>query len=278
MKKILWQWLWLTGATFAGGAHAAPEIVRFHQATAESFHCCWDIRQNYDSDQGPGAYDATSWNASAHADGTASHGAIGGNVSASAQRFESWAGSSGTGRVRDYFVDTFTITSPTLAFGTPVQVQLGISMQFTTTSQRTTGADARAFANAVWHFNGPDAPWIVGVVFDRESEGLGAFDETRSALTSFASTVGGSFTLVGDLLLHATASATDNPSSASAAMSADARYTVEVLTPQAGFSSASGATYVTAVPEPSAVLMLGAGLLVLLHVQRGRKAAPQPGI
>ena len=130
---------------------------------------------------------------------------------------------------------------------------------------------------AVWHFNGPDAPWITGAVFDRDTEGLGTFNQTRNAHATFASTVGGSFTLVGDLVLEAAAFATDNPSSANATLSGSARYTVALLTPNAGFSTLSGNTYVTAVPEPSVALMLGAGMLVLLRVKPHRsKAAPQP--
>ena len=277
MKKELLLAAWLTGSSLAAWADGSPDIVKFHQATAESRHCCWDLGYNGDSGQGPGDYDAASWNASGHAAGTASYGVISGNVAASARRFDSWAGSSGTGRVRDYFVDTVTIHSSDLPMGTPVEVQLGVSLAFNTTGQAETGGSARALAIAVWHFNGPDAPWIVGATFDSDTEGLGTFQGTRNAQATFASTVGGSFTLVGDLLLQTSAFATGNPSSASAMMAATARYTVEVLTPDAGFSTLSSAAYVTAVPEPSAALMLGAGMLVLLRLAPRRRAGPQPG-
>lgn len=277
MKKELLLAAWLAGSSLPAWADGSPDIVKFHEATAESFHCCWDPRQNGDSGRGPGDYDATSWNASGQAAGTAGYGVISGNVAASAQRFDSWAGSSGTGRVRDYFVDTFTILSSSLPMGTPVEVHLGVSLVLNTTSQAETGGSARSIAIAAWHFNGPDAPWIVGATFDSDTEGLGIFQGTRNAQATFAGHVGGSFTLVGDLLLQTSAFATGNPSAASATMAAAARYTVEVFTPDAGFSSLSNAAYVTAVPEPSVALMLGAGLLVLLRLAPRRQAALQPG-
>ena len=277
MKKKLLLLLWVS--CLSGWANAAPEIVKFHQADSSSYHCCWGVSNLIVGNQGPNDfYEATTWNGSARASGTVDYGAISGSVSASAQRSGSYAGASGYGRVRDYFVDTFTIHSSSLPVGTPVDVQLGVSLQFSTTNQEEPGGSARSSAAAVWHFNGPDAPWIVGAVFDRETEGLGPFNATRNAQASFASTVGGSFTLVGDLVLHAAAFATDNPSSANAMLSANAHYTVKVLTPDAGFSTLSGATYVTAVPEPSVALMLGAGMLVLLRVMPRRcRALRQAG-
>lgn len=276
MKKKLQLLLWVS--CLSGWANAVPAIVKFHQADSSSYHCCWGVSNLIVGNQGPNdLYTATTWNGSAQATGTADYGAISGSVSASAKRSGDYAGASGYGRVRDYFVDTFTITSSSLPVGTPVDVQLGVSLQFSTTSQEEPGGSARSSAAAVWHFNGPDAPWIVGGVFDRDSEGLGPFNATRNAQATFASTVGGSFTLVGDLVLQAVAFATNNPSSASTTLSGNARYTVAVLTPNAGFSTLSGTTYVTAVPEPSVALMLGAGMLVLLRVKHHRsRAAPQP--
>ena len=79
---------------------------------------------------------------------------------------------------------------------------------------------------------------------------------------------GGSCTLVRDLVLQVAAFATDNPGSANTELSANARYSVEVLTLDAGFSTPSGATCVTAVPEPSVALMPGAGMLVSLRGDR----------
>jgi hypothetical protein len=276
MKKKLLLLLWVS--CLPGWANAVPEIVKFHQADSSSYHCCWGVSNLIVGNQGPNDfYTATTWNGSAQASGAVDYGTISGSVSASAQRSGSYAGASGYGRVRDYFVDTFTVLSSTLPVGTPVEVQLGISLQFNTTTQADPGGSARSVAMAVWHFNGPDAPWIAGAVFDRDTEGLGDFIQTRNAQATFASTVGGSFTLVGDLVLEAVAFAADNPSSANATLSGNARYTVAVLTPNAGFSTLSGTTYVTAVPEPSVALMLGVGMLVLLRVKPHRsKATLQP--
>jgi hypothetical protein len=255
----------LSAFPLASLANGPSSVVEFHQASAESRHCCWDNGYNGAGQQGAGDYDVSSWNATGHAAGIASHGLLSGSVSGSAQRFDSWGASSGSGRVRDYFVDTFSITSPSLAFGTPVLVQLGVTLQFTTFSEMTPNAGLNSQAIAAWHFNGPDAPWIAGVTFDRAYESQDAFSATRSAQATFASWVGASFTLVGDMLLHTVAFATNNPSSARSSLSADAFYTVEVITPNAGFSSVSGAAYVAAVPEPSSMLMFGVGLVVLMR-------------
>lgn len=65
-------------------------------------------------------------------------------------------------------------------------------------------------------------------------------------------------------------------SEATANASNTAGFQVEVLTPGASYTSASGRSYAAMVPEPASTAMAGAGLLSVLIMARRRRRAPAP--
>lgn len=197
---------------------------------------------------------------------------LSGAVSASASRFGDYASAGGSGRIRDYWVDEFTVTSASLLMGTPVLVKVAIELDYSAMAQRVDGGTTNIQAIAALHFNGPDAPWITGVTYDDGGQlPAGSTGGVLRNEATFASTVGATMHLVGDLYLYAGANASLNPSSASASLEGTARYTVSVLTPDAAMSALSGAPYVTPVPEPEAVAMWLAGLLGMGMLVRRRR-------
>ena len=254
-------------------AAAAPSLTANHSAFAQTRWCCGDAPPNIVSLSGTGTLDATSWASSAHAEGTPDYGFLTGAVSASASRFSGYTNIQSNGTIRDIWADEITIASAGLAAGTPVQVKVTVALDYSAMQQSTSGASTNLRAIAALHFNGPDAPWITGVTYEPGAGGLqGNASSTLTGEASFASNVGAKFHLFGDLYLVTAAFADNNPSSASASLSGTARYTVSVLTPGAGVSSASGAAYVTPVPEPQTAAMLLAGLACMGALLRRRNA------
>lgn len=258
-------------------AAAASSLTANHGAFAQTRWCCGDGPPDIVSLSGPGPLDATSWASRATAQGTPDYGLLTGAVSASASRFSGYTNVQSNGTIRDIWGDEITIASAGLAAGTPVQVQVTVALDYSATQQSTSGASTNLRATAALHFNGPDAPWITGVTYEPGAGGLqGSASSTLTGEASFASHVGATFHLFGDLLLVTAAFADINPSSASASLSGTARYTVSVLTPGAGVASASGAAYVTPVPEPQTAALLLAGLACMGALLRRRNTAAAP--
>ena len=254
-------------------ATAAPSLTANHGAFAQTYWCCGDAPPSIVSLSGAGTLDAESWSSRATAMGTLGYGILSGAVSASANRYGSYSNVQSNGTIRDIWSDEFTIASAGLAAGTPVQVKVTVALDYSAMQQNTSGASTNVQAIAALHFNGPDAPWITGVTYQPGAGGLqGSVSSTLAGEASFASHVGSKFQLFGDLYLVTAAFADNNPSSASASLSGTARYTVSVLTPGAGVSSASGAAYVTPVPEPQTFAMLLAGLACMGVLLRRRNA------
>jgi PEP-CTERM motif len=256
----------LAGAVLLGAALPAradsPSLNPFHKAYASTRHCCWDNFFNYAWHQGdaPG-YSAVSWSSRASGNGTLDYGLITADMSSSAD-VTNYVYVEAVGEGRDYWVDTFTITSDNLAAGTPVTLSLGVDLD----ANLASSGYGQGFALAVIG-TGLDAGWLTGV--DTRVVGAGR----KQASGSFLSYVGGSVTLVGQLVSRAWSEASNGAGAGSASTQATARFTVESLTPGAAYRSASGHSYAvpaSPVPEPSAVwlLLAGAGVAVAARTRR----------
>jgi len=165
----------------------------------------------------------------------------------------------GAANVISYWWDTFTITSATLPAGTPVLVEVHIDLQASVQESLLAPAPYTR-GQAGMTYGGRDAP-AQAYVGTQPGAPL-------SSTGSFVQVVGQSFTMYGGLYL-----ATEtgyNPAPDAGSVTASALYSLRVLTPEAGYSTASGTFYGSPVPEaPSAALLL-AGLAAVGWIGRRR--------
>ena len=163
----------------------------------------------------------------------------------------------GDGHVESHWFDTFTVTSNTLAIGTPVTLEAHIDMVATVTPSLSCPSPC-ARAQATLHLNGLDAP---AIVFTSTQTGY-----LLSSTGTFTQTVGQSFTLYGRLYMNSGTGFLPFPDAGSA--DASARYTLQVQSAGATYGTASGGRY--EVPEPSTHALLVAGVMVLGAMTRRR--------
>jgi MYXO-CTERM domain-containing protein len=217
---------------------------------AETQHCCWDVRFNIDSRSGAGAsYSASSWSSHANISGTVGYAQIHGAAEVGAN-VTNYVYVNGVAEARDYWVDSFDVTSATLALGTPVTLRLGVELF----SDVDTTGYGKGYALAVIG-TGLDAGWLTGV--DTRVTGDGAQTGTYDLFTY----VGAHLSFVGQLKTRAWAEGNNGMGAATASTTADARFTIQSLTDGATYVSGSGASYAvptSPVPEPHTwALMLG---------------------
>jgi hypothetical protein len=247
----------------------AAEITQTHSAYASNWHCCWDNFYKIDSQQGTGNVSALAWFASGQAGGNANYGHLTGSASGVAPFPDGgYTQSIGEGRVRDAWAEQFTIISSQLAPGTPVQVQVWLTVSGSLSAQRgPSGGYAVADVTSALHFDGYDAPWITGASFSAGGMGpsadYSAKGGSRQVSATFASAVGSQFTLAHDLVVWAHAEGgPGNPATANA--QGAAYFAMQVMTPGAGYMTASGSSYLSSpVPEPHALALLLAGVGVV---------------
>lgn len=153
--------------------------------------------------------------------------------------------------------DTITIQSDTLPLGTPVQLQAALSLHRSLSGSPGTVVYASAYG-----------PFGLSIY-----DSLSAPNPVQSVSKLVSTQVGSVLSLSGWMYFNA--GGTSEGPGISALMDAwnTSRFTLEVLTPGAGYSSASGLGY--AVPEPGTATLLGIGVAVaglILRFGRGRRA------
>ncbi len=271
----------LLGLALSGAGSAlatAPELIQTRAVETYVRHCCSDNPSNSQGASGPGAsYAVNSWGlAAASINGTpASYGQLGGVGTAASQMPPGMVSSGGVARMRDAWGDLFTIGSSTLPLGTPVLLQLTVLMSGQLQAPDPDGsgsASARASLQAALHQGGWDAPWLVGVErFAGSGHAQLSWSGQAQSSNSFATTVGATVHLVGDLsLFYGQQNSNDARDYFSGSNQGQASYYVDVLSPGVWVSSASGHDYATPVPEPTTALLWLAGLLAVGTVTRRR--------
>jgi len=166
----------------------------------------------------------------------------------------------------DDFMDTLTIVSSHLPTGSSVQVLAKVKFD-----DVLTGAGDTGVAEASLTLGSALAP--LGTIADRGITGTLSNNHQNSiVLTELVDTP---FLISADLLFAASA----RPGMGQ--LQADARITLDVLTPGATLESASGTSYSsTMVPEPSSLVMLAGGLCGLCLLRKwapGGRRFPGPG-
>ena len=168
--------------------------------------------------------------------------------------------------------DTFTVVSSILAAGTPVTAQvtnLLHSIVSETGGNSPGGADSTAAASYL-QITGPDLSYNTDII--------NSYQDPQSLITDISQVtliVGGTYQLEHQLVVVADAEvSTENLSGTNLVAVADAGTTsnsfIDILTPGATYTSASGANYQTpAVPEPSTFFIAAGGFAALwLSVSR----------
>lgn len=237
---------------------ATADLAPFRKAYAFTRHCCWDAVYSTELHQGTAnSYSAASWSAWADASGSLDYGVISADMYAYGNR-NGYTYVNAIAEARDYWVDSFTITSATLPAGTPVELQLGVQLRASLASS----GFGQGYALAVIG-TGLDAGWLTGV--DTRNVGAGS----HSSATSFLTFVGAEVSFVGQLNSRAWAESGEGVGSATTG--AWAGFTVDALTPGASYRTASGHDYgsqVAAIPEPGSWALLLGGIVALTWRRR----------
>lgn len=255
----------LLGTTFGlmlGSLPAQATLTTHHGVYAETQHCCWDVRFNIVSNSGSApSYSVASWSAQANILGNVGYGQISGAAEVSSS-VVGYVYANGVAEARDYWVDSFDVTSALLAPGTPVTLRLGVALDADVNTTNFGKGSALAVIGT-----GLDAGWLAGV--DTNVVGDGGHVATYDYLTY----VGAHLSFVGQLKTRAWAEGNNGSGVGTASSNADARFTIESMTAGAGYQSGSGASYAvpsSPVPEPHTwELMLG-GVAVLGAWRRRR--------
>lgn len=220
--------------------------------------------------------------ATASVDGTATLGSLSGTTSASAVGLPFPSVNPSPVAVAQsmlFWSDVLTVTSPTLAFGTPVDFTLTGSVDAVMTSL---GIASNTLAYTVnYSGGGLGAGGSLQHVFNNGiMHGIVAYSDNLCSGACSASSsmvipvlVGSTLNIQGRLDLGSVAYIPTSSAQIDAAHTA--RLFIDSLTSGASYFTDSGVTYfspVATVPEPSTILLLGAGLVGLMAWGRKRTA------
>ena len=168
-------------------------------------------------------------------------------------------------------IDTITITSSTLADGTPVDLAVSTSLDCSISC--ASYGDAKASASLQFYKSGyqylDDSGYSdFGYIYKQIDNGQTSVDmeQTSNTLHTF---VGDSFTVELDASVSATADADwTRPSGTTTADAGNsAFFALDPMTAGADYSTGSGLTY-SSVPEPGSVVLIGVGALRLMQRRR----------
>lgn len=192
----------------------------------------------------------------AQAQGTVVYGAADGSTAVSSIGRDG----AGSGSVDLHWWDSFTITSDVLPYGTPVTVHMELDMTAAVApSMFAPSPYTRVQAGLT--YGGRDGP---GMVFTSTQSGF-----SLHSTGNLTQVVGQEFSLWGNLLMFTDTNFAIPGDAGSAAGSAVWR--IDVLEAGAGYSTASGHNYASAVPEPASGATLASGLAVLAWLLRKRR-------
>ncbi|HEV2448501.1 MAG TPA: PEP-CTERM sorting domain-containing protein [Candidatus Sulfopaludibacter sp.] len=283
---VLPLWSLFIGVSLAGAGTIKPAVFAHADAEADSFTCnCVSGGSQGDLSFTTGIRQASATGAVLGADASSSATAGFGALHASADAGASTAAleSVGSAEAKAGWVDLFTITSKTLGFGAPVDFRATAVLEGTVSSAPA-GKGQTSSAAAVFE-----------LTFGGISVGFGCPDAISlcgaNAVTNFAESVNDKFsgsklpstktfdlpTFVGDQLFFegvlAVNAAAVTAGKAAADFSDTGFVTFESLTPDASFTTASGATYapVSTVPEPSTIGLVSVGLAIAFPLFRRRR-------
>lgn len=153
------------------------------------------------------------------------------------------------------FGDVLTFSSSTLPAGTPVSYRVTATLDDRLSYTATDPSVANGCNPSI---QGAELQTDIGTIW-----GSACHATSRTISQVLTSTVGGTALIVE--YLYADSRADDQPGigfdQATVNASDTARLFVQVLTPGATYSSASGTTYDASAPEPASLALLGVGLL-----------------
>ncbi|GAB4037470.1 MAG: hypothetical protein Fur0014_05190 [Rubrivivax sp.] len=247
-----------------------PGTLQTRSVQSVAGHCCWDNAWNTQTAQGAAdTYYVNSWGLSwaRISAQPAQFGQLAGQLAGGSQLPEGFVASGSAVVLRDAWSDLFTISSTTLAPGTPVQLQLTVLLDVDMLTIDPDGsgiAAATGRAAAAIHSGGWDAPWLAGLNLETGSgKAYSTLDGEYSNSNVYNTTVGATLHLVGDMSLNFNHSSSyDARAWGEGHTFASAVYRVDVLTPGVQVTTASGFDYATPVPvpEPGSWALMLAGL------------------
>lgn len=191
--------------------------------------------------------------ASAQASGSVTYGSVTGSASASASPTDE--PSSGSSQFIGEWNDTLTVTSATLSQGTPVNLEFTLTVSGSVTCSPATVLSNSGQVSGQFEFG-------LNVISAADTTCGTTIAQTQ--MSTYATTVGAVIDISGTGQWDATANApVGSPGSSVQADPPAAQFFVDLETPGASYTTASGVTYFSSVatPEPSGFLLLGTGFL-----------------